>query len=154
MKLLSNGLMLFAGIVSLPASVTHAPPQDPVAAYRNDPRLPLLHRFFSQCPAQRLAHVFLAAADLYALDWRLLPSISYVETTGGKFTTRNNLFGWDSGRATFQSMTASIQAVANALASSSRYRDKDLEGLLRTYNPRGEYARKVKSVMRRISPAE
>ena len=44
--------------------------------------------------------------------------------------------------------------VGYRLAYSTLYRDKDLDGVLTTYNPDADYARKVKSVMRQIAPNE
>jgi len=88
------------------------------------------------------------------LDWRLLPSLSYVESTGGKTARDNNFFGWDSGRAKFSSPVAAIRAVAERLSRGERYHDKTLDQKLAIYNPISGYARKVKSVMRRISPSE
>jgi len=128
----------------------------PAPEYRSDRRFLTLRDFFrkSDCPAEKYSAAFLEAADHYALDWRLLPSISFVESTGGKSARDNNLFGWDSGRAHFPTATAGIHAVGYRLAHSDLYRDKKLDGLLATYNPNAEYAQKVKSVMRRISPSE
>jgi len=158
-RLLSNGLAVFAGVVSLPVNGTHADSAKAAAAeHRNepakDPRLAFLRAFFQQgnCPVAELSPVFLEAADMYALDWRLLPSLSFVETTGGKAAPNNNLFGWDSGRAAFSSAAASIRAVASSLAHSALYRHKDVDGILKTYNGSAGYARKVKDVMRRIAP--
>jgi hypothetical protein len=124
--------------------------------YSRDPRLETLRKFFKKtgCPAERMASVFLEAADAYALDWRLLPSLSFVETTGGKTARNNNLFGWDSGRAKFNSVSAGIHAVGYKLANSTIYRGKKLEKVLAIYNPNPDYARAVKSVMRSIAPAE
>ena len=159
-RLLSNGLAVFAGVVSLPVAGTPADSAKAATAeHRNepakDPRLAFLRAFFEHgnCPAARLSPVFLAAADMYALDWRLLPSLSFVETSGGKAARNNNLFGWDSGRAAFSSAAAGIRAVASSLAHSTLYRNKDVDGILKTYNRSAGYARKVKDVMRRISPA-
>jgi hypothetical protein len=76
-----------------------------------------------------------------------------VETTGGKAARNNNLFGWDSGRAAFSSAAAGIRAVAASLANSALYRNKDVDGILRTYNGSAGYARRVKDVMRRIAPS-
>jgi len=159
-KLLSNGLAVFAGVVSLPVAGTPADSAKPATAeHRNepakDPRLAFLRTFFEHgnCPAARLSPVFLDAADMYALDWRLLPSLSFVETSGGKAARNNNLFGWDSGRAAFSSAAAGIRAVASSLANSTLYRNKDVDGILKTYNRSAGYARKVKDVMRRIAPA-
>lgn len=94
------------------------------------------------------------AADAHGLDWRLLPSISFIESTGGKALKNNNLFGWDAGRAEFPSLSAAIHTVAYSLANSRLYKNKDLDEVLETYNPEADYARKVKSVMKRISPSE
>ncbi len=158
-KLFSNGLAVIAGVVSWPAAGTHAESaKAPAAEHRKlpakDPRLASLRAFFSQarCPAAELSLVFLEAADRYGLDWRLLPSLSFVETTGGKAAPNNNLFGWDSGRAAFTSAAASIRAVAYSLAHSSLYKGKDVDGILRVYNQAPAYRIKVKEVMRRIAP--
>jgi len=156
-KLFSSGVFVFAGMVSLPLDVNPSLAQfDPIAEYRDDPRLHRLHKFFraGHCPVAGLAHIFLDAADSYELDWRLLPSLSFVESSGGKAAPGNNLFGWDSGRAEFASMADSIFRVGYRLANSSLYRDKSLDRILATYNPNADYAAKVKSVMRRIAPAE
>lgn len=156
-KILSSGLVMFAGVVSLPSPVMKHlyPPQIPqVTEQRPDPRAETLKRFFAGSPAADLVNVFLEAADEYNLDWRLLPSISLVESSGGKAAKNNNLFGWDAGRAEFSSLSAGIQRVAYLLANSSLYRNKSLDELLMTYNPNAEYAQKVKSVMRSIAPTE
>jgi hypothetical protein len=115
-----------------------------------------LRRFFRGfgAPAGDYASVFLEVADSYRLDWRLLPSISLVESGGGRTSENNNLFGWDAGRAEFVSPDAGIHAVAYHLTHASRYRDKSLDQKLAIYNPKTGYVEKVKSVMRRIAPSE
>jgi hypothetical protein len=156
-RLVTGGLAVFAGVVSMPFTV--APlnaPKTPTADYKTDPRMTALSTFFQKgaCPAVQYVREFLDAADRYALDWRLLPSISFVESTGGKSARNNNLFGWDAGRAQFSTPTAGIHEVGYRLATSALYRDKDLDGVLSTYNPDASYAEKVKSVMRQIAPTE
>jgi hypothetical protein len=147
---------MFAGAVSPVAISHHEPAQQPAAEYRKDPRFEVLRAFFekSDCPAQHYTADFLEAADRYELDWRLLPSLSFVESTGGKMARNNNLFGWDSGRTQFASPSEGIYQVGYRLAYSDLYRDKDLDGLLATYNPDVEYAPKVKYVMRSIAADE
>ena len=156
LKLISTGLVVFAGVVYNPAIVSPRTQKAEAADHRPDPRLEAIRTFFQKfdCPAAEYSMEFLKAADDYALDWRLLPSISYIESTGGKTARNNNLFGWDSGRAWFPTPSAGIQEVGYRLAYSALYRDKDLDGVLSTYNPDMEYASKVKSVMRRIAPFE
>jgi hypothetical protein len=155
-KLLSGGFAVFAGMVSVPAPGSLHAERTPVPERRQaDTRLDRLKEFFSKfnCPAKEYSTDFIAAADIYSLDWRLLPSISYVESTGGKTARNNNLFGWDCGRAEFASPSAGIHEVGRKLARSRRYRAKSIDQLLATYNPIGDYARKVKSVMQRIAPS-
>jgi Mannosyl-glycoprotein endo-beta-N-acetylglucosaminidase len=156
-RVFASGMVMFAGMVSSPLGMSPVQtPKQPSPDYRNDPRLTTLNKFFhkSECPAEKFSAVFLEAADNYALDWRLLPSLSFVETTGGKSAHNNNFFGWDSGRAQFPSPAAGIHAVGYRLKHSSLYKNKKLDKLLAVYNPDAEYGPKVKSVMRRISPTE
>src|SRR5438045_3300901 len=133
-RLLSSGMVVFAGMVSIPLAVAPQGGAEPAADYREDPRLEKLTSFFhnADCPAQEYAQAFLEAADRYDLDWRLLPSLSYVESTGGKAARNNNLFGWDSGRAEFSTPSAGIHAVGYRLANSILHKDKDLDSLLTT----------------------
>ena len=148
-RLLSS--VVFAGMVAVPVAV--APLTDePQTEYKKDPRFAKLQAFFSKadCPAEDYVEAFLDAADRYELDWRLLPSLSYIESTGGKLAKHNNMFGW--GSAHFPTPTAGIHAVGYRLANSALYKDKDLDALLRTYNPVTGYGQMVKSVMRRIAP--
>jgi hypothetical protein len=157
MKKFLPGLAVFAGIVSGPAGpAVEGPRTAPVPEYRSDPRMSALKGFFRkfECPAADYVNAFLEAADDYDLDWRLLPSISYVESSGGKLARFNNIFGWDSGRAQFSTPAAGIHEVGYRLAYSSLYRDKDTDAILATYNPVAGYAAKVKMVMRLIAPAE
>lgn len=169
-----SGLIVIAGIVSLPGAVSqhqaelpqHAAPPAPsapaartataAATRRTDPRLICLQKFFAQanCPALKLADVFLEAADDYHLDWRLLPSLSYVETGGGKAAYNNNLFGWASGKAHFDNLAAGIHQVGFQLSHRRPYRHKNVAQILAIYNPRPEYAQRVTAVMRQIAPTE
>ena len=151
-KILTGGVF-FLGVVSLPVAMSPFQSKaTPIPDYRHDPRLERIRSFFHQadCPAEHLAEVFLEAADAYDLDWRLLPSLSFVETTGGKAARNNNWFGWDSGRTKFTSVAAGIHAVGYNLANSDSYRGKGLDSLLTTYNPNPTYVRAVKAVMRTI----
>jgi hypothetical protein len=155
LRMMTSGMFVM-GLVTAPVVLSPRQAPAPAPDYRNDPRLETLRTFFrsSDCPAEQYSAAFLEAADHNELDWRLLPSLSYVETTGGKSARNNNLFGWDSGRAQFRSPIAGIHAVGYRLSHSSLYKDKKLDKLLAIYNPNVEYRQKVKSVMRRIAPAE
>jgi len=148
--------MVLAGAVGPAALSPHQAYRAYVAEYRDDLRAETLRHFFQRfaCPAEAYTVDFLEAADAYRLDWRLLPSISFVESAGGKASPNNNMFGWDQGRAHFPSPTAGIYEVAYRLAYSETYKDKDLDTVLTIYNPVGPYAQTVKSVMRQIAPLQ
>jgi hypothetical protein len=154
-KLVRRGVVFLAGAISLPLSVPQLPAYA-LAVRHQDPRLERIRKFFAGigCPATEYATAFLSASDAFSLDWRLLPSLSYVESTGGKTARNNNFFGWDSGRAKFDSPAIAIQTVASRLSRGDHYQGKTLEQKLAAYNPVPGYARKVKAIMRRIAPSE
>jgi hypothetical protein len=156
-KFLTGGLAMFAGMVSLPAPGSiHAEYRQIPQRARSEARLERLKAFFGKadCPAKDYSGEFIATAELFNLDWRLLPSISFVESTGGKAAKDHNLFGWNSGQTGFETAVAGIHEVGRRLSRSRLYRKKNLDQLLATYNPTGDYALKVKDVMRRIAPSE
>jgi hypothetical protein len=127
----------------------------PVAPSRPDPRTVRLRRFLSslRCPVSFMAEDFVHAADDNHLDWRLLPSISVIESGGGKAYRNNNIFGWNNGLQPFPTIRAGLNLVAFKLGKSSLYRQRDVIGKLRLYNPDETYPQKVVDVMNRISPA-
>lgn len=157
MKKVPKRLFMYAGLFATPLAhpVLLPLPFAPNLPYESDPRLARLQEFFAEreCPINKLAENFLLAADSQALDWRLLPSIALIESSGGKYYKNNNIFGWDSCRQRFPSVVEGIHHVADKLANSDTYRDKNIDQLLRIYNPeRPEYPQMVKAVMETIGP--
>ena len=157
---LSKRLMVFAGLLAAPVGTAVNAAKPPLQPGNADARLPRLTRFFENhnCPLRNRAQLFLDVADRNHLDWRLLPSISVVESGGGKQFRNNNVLGWANCDQNFPSVTAGIRTVAQRLSRSHLYRHKSLDGILATYNPRPEYSMKVKSLMRSFqfiqTPAE
>jgi hypothetical protein len=125
-------------------------------AVSTDPRLIRIRQYFIErdCPAHQYAEDFVLAADRHELDWRLLPSLSMIESTGGKEARNNNMFGWDNCDVRFVTNREGIYHVASRLAQSRFYKGKTLDQRLRTYNPRREYGKKVKLVMAQLGPAD
>ena len=152
--LLPSGVIFFAGVLSIASATAHAEPDVTKIRKRFDLRETILRKFFNRndCPAETYAAVFLKEADDFGLDWRLLPSLSFVESGGGKRAHANNLFGWANGKGAFESIGEAIHHVASTLAVGRPYRGKDLNSKLLTYNHRSEYPTLVLSVMRQISP--
>lgn len=92
------------------------------------------------------------ASEKYGLDWRLLPALAMRETGGGdkacpvtykktkdiRYTY--NVFGWGSCGIKFDSYEDAFDTLAmnlsgNNPATAKYYKGKDLDGILKTYNP-------------------
>lgn len=154
-------LLVMAGLLASPAS-THPQqavvPAAPLVAKKadpnKDPRTKRLLEFFAKrkCPIRNLAKDFVEAADKNDLDWRLLPSISIIESSGGKAYKNNNVLGWANCEQSFPSIRFGIHHVAAKLGKSKLYGRKSTAEKLKLYNPREIYAIRVNQVMRQISP--
>jgi len=144
--------LLVAGLLAAPVTASVQQYQASTEVKENDPRLSRLQKFFADrdCPLRDAAKDFLVAADQNQLDWRLLPSISFVESSGGKSYTNNNVLGWASCKEKFTSVRAGIHYVAAQLGKSRRYKGRDTDRKLQLYNPLPEYSQRVKAVMRVI----
>jgi hypothetical protein len=159
----SKQLMVAIGLFALPATLQldKVASAEPILPKLNtpvtpspDPRTVRLAGFFSRlhCPVLNLAQDFIYEADANHLDWRLLPSISVIESGGGKAYKNNNIFGWNNGAQFFPTIRSGIKEVAYKLGRSPLYKNRDSVGKLRVYNPDGNYVQTVVSVMNRISP--
>jgi len=161
-RLLAKRVVIVAGLLAIPVTAhleRKAPPEPETAVMtslrppRPDPRTTKLRHFLNSlhCPVSYLAEDFVHAADDNQLDWRLLPSISVIESGGGKAYRNNNIFGWDNGLQVFPSIRAGLNMVAFKLGKSPLYRNRDVLGKLHLYNPDSAYSAKVLGVMNRIS---
>jgi len=117
-----------------------------------DGRYDKLESFFQSfgCPAPHYVDEYLGAADSNAIDYRLLPAISVLESTCGVYQRLNNRWGWDSARKGFSSFRAGLQYIARQLSQGRYYRNKSLEEKVRMYNPNPQYARLLKKLMLKI----
>lgn len=80
------------------------------------------------------AEDFVRAADMYGVDYRLLPAISMIESSGGKILFRQyNPFGW--GRSGYPSFTAAIYDVARGMSRYYAGGLKQPEKIAYRYNP-------------------
>ncbi len=155
-RFLPSGFLICAGVLSI-AAASAAVDQTDVTKVRKktDLRETLLRKFFkdNHCPAEKYSSIFLKEADEHGLDWRLLPSLSFVESGGGKTARNNNLFGWANGKRQFNSISEAIHHVASTLSHGKSYRGKDLEAKLFTYNHRAAYRQTILDMMTKIAPA-
>lgn len=104
------------------ASGSSAQLQTPLSTKGEDSRVKILKTFLEKysSPLTLYAKDFVETADLYRLDWRLVASISGVESTFGKHIPYNSYNGWGWGIygdniIYFSSWTDGIETVSNGL---------------------------------------
>jgi len=122
-----------------------------IALGESDDRIVQVRTFMNNLPAAKYAELFVQVADEYKLDWRLLPALAYLESTGGKFTVGNNIFGWDSGRKHFRTIADGIHYVGRTLGTGVYYRGKTTLEKLKTYNVNEHYSIAALATMGQIS---
>jgi len=105
-----------------------------------DQRVVALENFLNKynSPLEPYAKEFIKAADYYEIDWRLIPSITGIESTFGKYIPYNsyNAYGWNGGDYQFKSWPDSIWHVAEVL--KTKYYDrgaKKIPQIARIYAP-------------------
>jgi hypothetical protein len=154
-RFLPSGMMIFAGVLGIAAATAHADQDVTKNRKKFDLREAILRRFFreNRAPVEPYSGVFVREADTYHLDWRLLPSLSMIESGGGKYARGNNLFGWANGNWSFDSISDAVHHVALTLSNGKAYRGKDLEAKLWTYNHRSDYKTAVIGIMKKIYPS-
>ena len=113
-------IIVFASLLAAPSGVPVESRAYTEPSRQQDPRSIHLTKFFQyyDCPMSRFTADFIQEADLNDLDWRLLPSISVIESSGGKHFMNNNVFGWNSCHTRFSSVRAGIHIVAARLGQS------------------------------------
>jgi len=131
--------------------------------YSKDERVLKIKSYFDRynLPAADHAEDFVFMADVYGVDWRLVPAIAMIESTGFKHACSGATFsglGWGSCKIDFNSYRHGISVVTYNLAGKNPnteyyYAGKDLYGILDSYNPptiRPDYKKIVTGVMKDI----
>lgn len=138
---------IVAVLIALPATAD-VPPKSTEQSGREQK----LKAFFEAhgCPQPFHASDYVTAADIYGIDYRLLPAVSVRESTCGVYARQNNRWGWASARVGFESVARGIHYIAQQLAFGRYYRGKDVDGKLRAYNPVPGYVHEVKRLMEEI----
>lgn len=149
----TRGMAMVAGLLAATSATAEAKQKQPVS--EEDSRSVRVRQFFQRCgcPAQKWAAEFIAAADKYRLDWRLLPTLAFVESGGGRAARNHNLFGWNNGAHPFRSPQESIHYVAQRLSQSKVYKHKPLEQVLYLFNPKLPFVARVLRIMDSVGPA-
>jgi hypothetical protein len=123
-----------------------------IVDYRVDNLRAFLDKYNS--PLTEYADEFVSYADIYGLDYRMVPAITGVESTFGKRIPINsyNAYGWANGKYRFASWEGSIEHVSMTLRT--KYIDKgapSISKIARRYAPPSStWAGKVKYFMGKI----
>jgi hypothetical protein len=124
-----------------------------------DEKVRKIDKYFADqnLPLAGFGKKFVEEAEKNGLPWNLLAAQGMIESTGGKFAipNTNNYFGWGGGKIKFKSVDEAIEVISRHLggnheATERYYKDKNLDGILASYNPpkiAPDYNRKVKKVM-------
>lgn len=126
-----------------------------------DDRADKIRRYYERydLPLAEHAEDFVYYADKYEIDWTLVASIGFIESTGGKFACKTvgyNAWGWGSCSIGFDSYEQAIDHITWILSGTNPkmahyYAGKDIRGILETYNPPEivpDYADKVMREMK------
>jgi len=118
--------------------------QDDIKKVRLD-RIAKIESYYARhnLPLQSQAEHFIIAAEEHGIDWRLVAAIGFIESTGGKFSCQTadySAFGWGSCNIDFDSYAESIDVISMNLGGHNPnteyfYKDKDIRGILESYNP-------------------
>lgn len=117
---------VYAGEYDLKTQLTGSSLQGSTKIFTIDPRILALNKFLLDyhSPMAPYAEIFITQADKYGLDWRLVVSISGVESAFGNIIPRNsnNAWGWrginrnDAGWSMFASWPDAISHITQRIA--------------------------------------
>jgi hypothetical protein len=111
-----------------------------------DERAAKIDAYFSKwdLPLSGYGAKMVAAADKYGIDWKILPALAMLETTGGKNLCENNgnknAFGFGGCSIYFKTFEEAFDAVAKTISGNGEktahlYTGKTVEEILEVYNP-------------------
>lgn len=112
-------------------------------------------------PLEGIGMKMVQEAEKNGLDWRLLPAISVIESSGGKHACKkatHSFMGWGSCKINFESDDQAVEVIAMNLGGKNpntdqHYAGKTTREILEKYNPPSivpHYADKVMKVMEEI----
>lgn len=123
-------------VVVAEAQVEEQNLDDPRNTELFDKKVAEVKRFLDSYKAPLAAHAedFVRAAEMYNIDYRLLPSISIVESSGGKHLFKKfNPFGW--GSWGYPNFTVAIYDVARGMSRYYAGGRVSPEAISKRYNP-------------------
>lgn len=106
-------------------------------------------------PLLPYAKVYVEMADKYGVDWKLLPSISGLESTFGKalLSGTHNAYGWGGGTIYFKSWEDGIETINRALKENymGKWKATDVWSIGHIYAASPTWAVRVNHFMNEIN---
>ncbi len=128
-----------------------------ITTEKSDSRITQLKTFLDSynSPLATYSAYLVTKADMYDLDWKLIPAISGVESTFGKAIPFGsfNAYGWANGAYYFESWENSISIVAKTLRENYINKGADtVDKIAPIYAPPSStWAGKVKYFMEKLA---
>ncbi len=137
--------------VNTQADLTNMPRKRLEVIERREKKAQRIRNFYSRwnAPMAEQAYYIVEISEHFGIDYRLIPAISIVESSGGKYCFKPyNPFGW--GKSGFNSFEDAIYTVARGLSQGYGTDDPYIIGP--TYNPvtPDAWSSKVDRLMKQI----
>jgi hypothetical protein len=148
-----SNLVVTESEVVIPDKYTTLSTEDPRNTEKFVKKVAAVKKFLNSygAPLAANAEDFVRAAEMYGIDYRLLPAISMIESTGGKHLFRPyNPFGW--GRWGYPSFTVAIYDVARGMSNYYAGGLREPEKIAYRYNPvtPKDWGRKARAFMNQM----
>jgi hypothetical protein len=151
--------------VPVSATITTGEMNSTNSAVTPDVRAEKIDQYFKSynMPLAGYGQKMVEVADKNDIDWRLIPALAVIESTGGKFACKSvtfSAFGWGSCKIGFKSYDQAIEVLGTNLGGNNpntekHYANKDTKGILAKYNSViPNYTAKVMKVMDAIEKTE
>jgi hypothetical protein len=137
--------------LNIQAEVTKKPKKRLKKLAEQERKAQRIRNFYARwdAPMAEQALYIVEVSEHFGIDFRLLPAISVVESSGGNYCFKSyNPFGW--GKTGFKSFEEAIYTVAKGIAHGYRTDDPHIIGP--TYNPvtPDQWSAKVDNLMEQI----
>ena len=151
--------------VPVSATITTGEMNSTNSAVTPDVRTEKIDQYFksNNMPLAGYGQKMVEVADKNDIDWRLIPALAVIESTGGKYACKSvdfSPFGWGSCKIGFKSYDQAIEVLGTNLGGNNpktkhHYDGKDTKGILAKYNSViPDYTAKIMKVMDAIEKTE
>ncbi len=151
-------ILIFCSLfsVTLTNPIIQVEALEEVPPSEEEARATAIDRYFGayELPLEGMGKVFVLAAKNNNLEWTILPAIAFLESTGGKFCSREyNPFGYgDREFANFEKAIATVAVSwANINSSGTEKQYREFVAAVKSYDPSNpSYSKELMAQMKKI----